>query len=347
MPHEIRRLLRAFAAQPWFIDPREAEKIVSVLMVRALHGPRDVSFRSAPVSINEVRLSIGFEPIKGGDVLATFPVGARSAASDRPAARERRENIVVLNLQGPIVPRSSGVDDMSGPAMASLERFNAAFDQAAANPETGAIVLNVDSPGGVVDLVPETAAKIASARDPSRPIIAIANTIAASAAYWIASAADELVVTPSGEVGSIGVWSMHEDMSEALAADGVKITLISEGPRKVEGNPFEPLSAEARKHLQDATRHYYDMFVRDVAAFREVDEKIVRADPESGGSHFGGGRTYPARIAVKLGMADKVESLESVLHSLQTGKRRISNRKAGDIMPRPTAGIRRRRLALI
>lgn len=310
MSHELRRLLRYYAQKPLFLDPREAEKIVAVLLLRAAHGPRSEPFRV--------------------DVLA----------ADRSPARERKSNIVVLNLQGSILPRTSGVEDMSGPPAASLERFGAAFDEAARSAETGAIVINVDSPGGTVDLVPETAAKVFAARDASRPIIAVANTLMASAAYWIGAAANELVVTESGEVGSIGVWSMHEDISEALKLEGVNVTLISEGARKVEGNPFEPLGDSARKHLQDTTRHYYNMFVRDVAQFREVDEAVVRADPDSSEQHFGGGRTYPARVAVKLGMADRVESLESVLHSLQTGKRPIRNRRSA-------TDLRRRRLALI
>jgi ClpP class serine protease len=348
MPHEIRRLLSAFTKQAWFIDPREAEKIVAVLMVRGLQGPRALSW---PRTVNDLRAEAGLPRFEGGDVpvdrYAAVAARVVAAEGDRAPARDRKKNIVVLNLIGPIVPRVAGIDEMSGPPAASLERFNAAFDQAAASPDTGAIVLNIDSPGGVIDMVPETAAKIRSARNASRPIIAVANPGVASAAYWIASAGDELVVTDSGEVGGVGVWSMHQDISEALAADGVRMTLISEGARKVEGNPFEPLGAEARKHLQDTTRYYYDMFVADVARHRGVDEKVVRADPESGEPHFGGGRTYPAHMAVKLGMADKVESLESVLRSLQNGKRPIRNRRADEVSAGVSADMRRRRLALI
>ena len=80
----------------------------------------------------------------------------------------------------------------------------------------------------------------------TKPITAIANTLAASAAYWLATAADELVVTPSAEIGSIGVFAAHRDFSVALHNAGLKTTLISAGKYKVEANPFEPLSAEAR-----------------------------------------------------------------------------------------------------
>lgn len=308
MPHEIRRVLRAFAAQPWFIDARAAQKIIAVLEYRAEHGPRAAPYRKEPAQV---------EPVE-----------------------ESRDTIAVLNLMGPILPRSSGIDDISGPTVASVERFMKAFDDAASNENVTAIVLNVDSPGGSVDLVPELAAKIRAARKPGRPIIAVANTLAASAAYWIASAADELVVTPSGEVGSIGVYMLHQDVSRALDDMGVVMTFISEGPRKTEGNQFEPLGEEAKAALQETCAYYYDLFVKDVARNRGVAASVVRADPESAEAHFGGGRCYPAQTAVRLGMADRVDSLEGVLSSLQNSARpRTTERRR--------AGTARKRLALI
>lgn len=302
MPHEITRILAAFAQRPWFIDPRKAVEIEAMLRLRALAGPRAEPYRTE--------------------------AAARSSTADRAG------RIVVLHLLGSIVPRSAMVDDVSQSG-ASMIEFGRAFDAAAADPDVTAIVIDVDSPGGAVDLVPETAAKIRSARREDRPIIAVANTLAASAAYWVASAADELVVTPSGEVGSIGVYMMHEDLSRALEAEGVAVTFISEGPRKVEANPFEPLTAEARIALQANVRHYYDMFVRDVAKHRGVPVAMVRADPEKSEEHFGGGRVLTAEEAVRRGMADRVDTLEGTLARLQSPRR--SKRRAD---------IERRRLAL-
>lgn len=305
MSHEIRRVLRAFATRPWFIDARSAQQIVAILEYRSEHGPRAQPYREEPAK--------------------------------EPTVEERKGKIAVLNLMGAIVPRSSMVDDLSGPTVASLEMFQAAFDKVAKDDDVVAIVINVDSPGGSVDLVPETAAKIRAARREGRPIIAIANTLAASAAYWIASAADELVVTPSGEVGSIGVYMLHQDISDMLEAEGVRMTFIKEGPRKTEGNPFEPLDAPARNALQATARHYYDLFVKDVAKARNVSEDVVRADPEETDKHFGGGRVYPSSIAVKLGMADRVDTLEGVLQRLQASASQRRRRRAD---------LQRRRLAL-
>ena len=90
------------------------------------------------------------------------------------------------------------------PSTNLTEAFGAAFDRAAADSSIGAIVLNIDSPGGSVYGVEELADKIYKARG-TKPVYAVANSLAASAAYWIGSAASQLYVTPSGEVGSIGV----------------------------------------------------------------------------------------------------------------------------------------------
>lgn len=305
MPHEIRRVLRAFANRPLFIEPRKAQEIAAMLELRAAAGPRT-------------------EPWK--------PAAAEQAPIAQPAG-----TIHVMRLHGTIMPRADMMSDISGGA--SLASFGAAFDRVASDSDVKGIVLDVDSPGGTVDLVPETAEKIRAARRADRPIIAVANTLAASAAYWIASAADELVVTPSGEVGSIGVYLLHQEMSAALEEMGVRATYIFEGARKVEGNPFEPLGDEARGALQAGVKYYYDLFTRDVATFRGVPISVVRADPEKDDKHFGGGRCYPARIAVDLGLADRIDTLDGTIARLQ---QQLSGTKG-----RRRSSTARRRLALI
>lgn len=290
MPHEIRRLMRAFSTTAWFIDPRKAEQILAMLEFRAAHGPRLTPYRETP------------------------------AAAGNGAVRQVA-TVAVLKIYGTIVPKMSRVQDVSATA-ASLEDFGRAFDRVAADPNVKAIVLDIDSPGGSVDLVPETVAKIRAAKRADRPIVAVANTLAASAAYWIAIAADELVVSPSAEVGSIGVYMVHQDVSQALAQDGVAVTFISAGDRKVEGNPFEPLGDEARGAFAETVAHYYDLFVKDVARGRGVPVARVRADPEKADRHFGGGRVYPAARAVALGMADRVATFDQTLARLAAGSKR-------------------------
>jgi signal peptide peptidase SppA len=174
----------------------------------------------------------------------------------------------------PIVPHADAMTEISGGA--SVDGFLTAFRAALADPDVAHIVLDIDSPGGAVDLIPEAAAEIRAGRA-RKPVTAIANTDAASAAYWLASQASELVVTPSGKVGSIGVFAAHDDISAAQEKLGVKTTLISAGDHKTEESPFEPLTQEARDAIQARVDGYYRMFVADVAKGRGVDVGAVEA----------------------------------------------------------------------
>jgi signal peptide peptidase SppA len=283
MPHEISRILRAVGAGPWAIEPTKGEEIVNLLALRAQNMPRSWS----------------------ADDTAPPPQASYATVTGRAGP------VHVMRLFGTIMPRATMMSEMSGGT--GLTRFQTDFRQAAADDSAAAIVIEVDSPGGMVDQVPETVAMIHAARRADRPIIAVANTMAASAAYWIAAAADELVVTPSGSVGSIGVYVMHDDMSGMLELAGVSRNFVFEGARKVENNPFQPLTEEGRAALQASIRTIYDAFTADVAKARGVPVSVVRADPERAERHFGGGRTYGAKQAVQLGMADRVATLADVI----------------------------------
>lgn len=288
MPHDIDRILSAASSGVWLIDEDKAREIVNVLALRAAGEPSVwAGPENAPV--------YAAESLKG-----------------------RRGQVHVLRLHGTITPRSGMMSNMSGGA--SLEQFQKAFRAAANDPSAQAIVLDVDSPGGYVDLVQETADMVYAARRADRPIVAVANTMAASAAYWIASAADEMVVTPSGSVGSIGVYGMHDDLSGALEQKGVKREIIKAGPRKAEG-AVGGLDDVSRKHMQERINETYAQFVSAVARHRGVDAAIVRADPETSTAHFGGGRAYHAKTAVRLGMADRVATFDETLMRVANSRR--------------------------
>lgn len=220
--------------------------------------------------------------------------------------------VKILSLSGVITPHGSPLLALLGIGGGGLNAFRAMFREAVADESVGAIVLNIDSPGGLVDLVPETAAEVRDARG-TKPIIAVANTLAASAAYYIASAADEVVVTPSGEVGSIGVMLRHEDLSRRAEMLGVKPTLIFAGKHKTEGNPYEPLSDAAKETMQAAVDTIKAEFDAAVAEGRGVTPEIVR-------EKFGEGRTMLAADAVKAGLADSVATLDETINRLGGGE---------------------------
>jgi capsid assembly protease len=234
--------------------------------------------------------------------------GSIFAAPPTAAAPKNAGAVAVINVQGVITPRGSWLLRALGLGGGGLMGLREALHEAMTDGDVGSILLNIDSPGGLVDLVPETANEIRESRG-DKKIVAIANTCAASAAYYLASQADEVVVTPSGAVGSIGVLLRHEDISGRLEQMGVKITLQTAGKFKGEGNPFQPLSKEAEAARQQQIEDFYGMFVADIAAGRGVSKQAVLSD-------YGEGRTLLADRALAAGMVDRVETIEETIRRL-------------------------------
>lgn len=279
---------RAVCETPWAIHPATLAVIVDMVSYRA-SGHR--------LTKAEVDERIG--------------EGQMAAAASRRGSMGAQGAVAVLPIWGIIAPRAAAFESVSSPGGTGVDAFTQAFRAALADPAVGSILLEIDSPGGQVGQVPELAAEIRAARG-KKPIVALANGMAASAAYWLASQADEVVVTPSGKVGSIGVYLAHEDVSAALEQEGVKVTLISAGKFKTEGNPFEPLSADALEAFQADVDAFYGMFVADVAKGRGVDVGAV-----SGG--FGEGRMVMAHQAVASGLADRVATFDETVARMASG----------------------------
>jgi len=205
----------------------------------------------------------------------------------------------------------------------TTEQIGGWFDQAIADPNVGAVILQFDSPGGQVQGMTELASKIYNARG-TKPIVAVADSLMASAAYWIGSAADQIVVTPSGEIGSIGVLAVHVDDSEADAKAGVKTTVFRSTEHKAEG--IGPLSEDSAGYMQSRVMAYHDMFVNDIARNRKTTASKVNED-------YGKGRVMGAEQAVKAGMADRVATLETVISEMQAKEaKRKRNRAELDLI---------------
>lgn len=232
--------------------------------------------------------------------LGAAAAGGSAPEAARPEPARHSGAVAIVPVSGPIFSRGGGLlAELFGGT--SSEQLALTMRRAAADPAVSAIVLDINSPGGAVAGVTEAAAAIRDAAS-QKPVVAVANHLAASAAYWLAAQASQLVVTPSGEVGSIGVFAAHQDWSKAMEQMGVTVSLISAGKYKTEGNPYEPLSDEARGAIQARVDDYYKAFTADVAKGRKVAVETVR-----GG--FGEGRVVGAREAVREGMADGVGTL--------------------------------------
>jgi signal peptide peptidase SppA len=227
-----------------------------------------------------------------------------------PAEPSQRGAVAVLPLRGVISHRAGGIEEASGGA--SVERFTAMYRQAMTNDAIGAVVIDVDSPGGTVAGVEGIVSEMQALKG-RKPVVAVANSLMASAAYWIASQADEIVSIPSGTVGSIGVFTAHQDLSVALEQEGVKVTLISAGKFKVEGNPFEPLSDEAKAVIQARVDDAYGTFVKAVAKGRGVSAADVKAG-------YGEGRALGAKDALAAGMIDRIGTLDDTLRRMSGAK---------------------------
>jgi signal peptide peptidase SppA len=210
-------ILKAVSNSIWAIQPEKLDEIVAFLQFASEGG------RYTPAEAAE-------------------RIGSRS--SSRPS--NNYSKIAVIPITGLISQKVQSMTDISGgPGGTSTDKVTSQLRAAVADDTISQILMPIDSPGGTVYGVAELAAEILKARG-KKPIVAAVDSLAASAAYWLASAASEIVCTPSGEVGSIGVYSQHVDQSQALATEGVKVTLISAGEFKVEANSFEPLTKEAR-----------------------------------------------------------------------------------------------------
>jgi signal peptide peptidase SppA len=242
-----------------------------------------------------------------GDALETTtlekrpPVGLTIHDGGAPASGAT--GAAVIPIHGVMAPRLNALSEISGGA--TYEQASVALAQVMAAPEIGTIVLDIDSPGGSVLGASEFAREVLAARAKKR-IVAHANFEMCSAAYWIASCATEIVASPSAMVGSIGVYSLHEDLSKALETLGVKLTYISAGKFKVDGNDAEPLSDAARARLQGIVDAHYTRFVGDVAKGRGVSESGVR-----GG--FGEGATLTADEALAAGLVDRIDTFDATL----------------------------------
>jgi signal peptide peptidase SppA len=237
------------------------------------------------------------------------PISEDAKLSQRRTDQARKSggSVAVLPIYGVMAQRMTAMEEQCAGGV-SVEKVSAAFRALVADDDISAIVLDWDSPGGSTYGVQEFADEVRAARG-TKPIVSQVNSLMASAAYWVGSAADEIVVTPGGRAGSIGVYSIHEDISAMLEQQGVKTTIIKEGEHKIAAHPFGPLTKEGREQLESLVGESAYAFRGAVAENRKVSRKTV---VES----FGDGKVFGADELVKRGMADRVGTLGDTLARL-------------------------------
>lgn len=237
--------------------------------------------------------------------IETSPEAIQAALVNRKnLPQPRAGSVAIIPVYGVIAPRANLMSEMSGGT--TFEKLSGQLREVMGNAAVKTVVLDIDSPGGNVAGASEFAREVMRARA-KKPIVAQIQYTGASAAYWLASAATEIVAAPSASIGSVGVYTSHDDISEALAALGVKRTYIAAGDGKVEGNETEPLSTAALSRLSAIVETAYARMVGDIVKGRGqgLTEAVVRDEWKA--------HTYSARDAKTNGMIDAIGTLDETL----------------------------------
>lgn len=278
---------------PWAITPEKLLEIQAVYLRYANNEPLDASL---------------------------WP-SSKDTTSEKPY--EILNGVAIIPVQGIIAKRMNLLLRFSGGVSTQLLKRD--IQAAVADPDVKSIFLDVDSPGGTVDGTEELAATVAETRS-IKPIMAYTDGLMASAAYWIASAADMIYI--SGEtsvVGSIGVVTAHVDYSRYEDKMGVKTTEIYAGKYKRIASEYSPLSAEGRSYLQDQVNFLYTIFVDKVMTHRpkklvlpksakdELEEKGVI---ETTTIPWADGKIFTGAQAVDAGLVDGIISRELLLSAM-------------------------------
>jgi len=216
-----------------------------------------------------------------------------------------KDGVAVIPVTGPLSKRGGLWQWFFGGS--SLADLSGVFEDAMQNPDVSAIVLDIDSPGGVVSGTDALASQIYKARG-VKPVVSFANGMMASAAYWLGSAAQKIVVENTAQVGSIGVVMVHYDYSKGDEKYGLKRTYLTAGKYKALGNDAEPLSDLARKTFQSDLDYIYSLFVDTVAQNRKAEAQTVI-------KNMADGRIFTGQQAIDAGLADIAGSLETAIET--------------------------------
>lgn len=224
------------------------------------------------------------------------------------------DGIALIPIIGTLVQRGDWMDSASG--LIGYDTISGMLQAAVADPRVNAILLEIDSPGGEAPGIIGISGKI-SAAAAQKPVYALANEQAFSAAYWLATSASKVFVPSTGMVGSVGVVMLHVDQSAKDAKQGLVYTPIFAGDRKVDFSSHAPLSEDAQAVAQDEVDRLYEMFVQAVADGRGIDPQAVR-DTQAG--------LLSPGAALDAGFIDGVQSFDETLAALSDAATQFRNR---------------------
>jgi signal peptide peptidase SppA len=290
--------------------------------------PAFVTEKWASVLLSAVRSELNIDLITRTDGSTLDRVGmdrlardAREAVDIRDDRRaqyrvyEVNDGVAVIPIEGTLT-RTWGLDPYSG--FTGYDGIKTKLVAAMEDEDVKAIMLDIDSPGGAVSGCFDLVDLIYALREDNvKPIGAIANEMACSAAYAIFSAATPgyRFVPRTGEVGSIGVLMMHTDVQKALALDGIGVTIFRAGKWKAEGNPYENLKEPTIERIQQTLDEMRDLFIDTVA--RNLTSRGGDVDAMKKTVRETEGLTYIGRHARDIGLVDEVGSEDQLWARLQ------------------------------
>jgi len=272
--------------RPLIVTPEGARQLTAYLMSRSNYGGGQIIENDAIHNITDLMAGVG---------------NAKAMSDHTDQFYRVMDGVAIIPIRGTLVHRL-GLNPYCG--MTGYDGIARKVDQAVSDASVKGIMLEIDSPGGEVSGVLELGETIRAARD-KKPVWAVADESAYSAAYWIGSQANRLLVPKTGGVGSIGVITMHADYSEHMKSEGVKVTIIAAGTHKSDGNPFEPLPEDVRSRV-----------AADVEATRQLfAQEVVSGRPDLliGDVLATEALCYSADQAVEIGLADAVQSSKSAM----------------------------------
>jgi signal peptide peptidase SppA len=220
--------------------------------------------------------------------------------------RKTKAGVAILPIVGELVARGGWIGASSG--VTSYEGLRQVLKAVRDDADVRAVVLDIDSPGGMVTGMFETAALVKALAD-AKPVIAVSNPLAASAAYGLASQASSIIAVPDSAVGSIGVLYVHADRSMQVAMDGIRVSIIQAGDQKTAGSSLSPLSDAMRADIQGQINRIYGRFVDLVVAGRPNLTRQQVLDTQA--------RVYSADDAVAAGLADDVGTFDDVVAAVE------------------------------
>ena len=224
-------------------------------------------------------------------------------------------NLAIITISGRLTNDNSWMNRFFGDV--GYDDIRKALGMAVEADSIENILLVLDSPGGAVTGLDEVANLVKSIDAEHKPVYAHTGAMMLSGAYWLGSQAREITAAPFAEVGSIGVVAVHKDRTAQLKQMGVKATVMRAGKRKALGNPFESLTPEVTKILQERLDTVHERFLEVVAEGRGLGVEDLR-------EHAGDGRQLFGSEAVGLGLVDDTKGLDEVVQDL------IESSLAGD-----------------